>query len=64
MGPDGREVREGEDMGVLMADSCRCMTENHKILKSNYPSIKKKLKMVENSPPSMKDMITITQEVQ
>ena len=25
-----------------MADSCWCMTENHKILKSNYPSIKKK----------------------
>ena len=22
MGPDGREVREGEDMGVPMADSC------------------------------------------
>ena len=28
-------------MSVLMADSC-CMTENHKILESNYPSIKKK----------------------
>ena len=27
MGPDGREVREGEDMGVPMADSCWCMTE-------------------------------------
>ena len=29
---DGREVREGGNMGVPMADSCRCMTENHKIL--------------------------------
>ena len=29
---DGREVREGGDMSVPMADSCRCMTENHKIL--------------------------------
>ena len=27
-----REVWEGEDMGVPMADSCWCMTENHKIL--------------------------------
>ena len=29
---DGREVREGGDMGVPMADSCWYMTENHKIL--------------------------------
>ena len=29
---DGREVREGGNMSVPMADSCRCMTENHKIL--------------------------------
>ena len=65
MGPDGREVQEGEDMGVPMADSCWCMRENHKIMKSNYPSIKKVfLKMVESSPTSMKDMITNTQEVQ
>ena len=27
-----REVWEGEDMGVPMADSCWSMTENHKIL--------------------------------
>ena len=27
-----REVWEGGDMSVLMADSCWCMTENHKIL--------------------------------
>ena len=25
---DGREVREGGDMGVPMTDSCWCMTEN------------------------------------
>ena len=29
---DGMDVREGGDMGVPMADSCWCMTENHKIL--------------------------------
>ena len=36
---DGKEVWEGGDMGVPMADSCWCMTENHKILQSNYSSI-------------------------
>ena len=34
-------VWEGGDVGVPMADSCWCMTENLKILYSNYPSIKK-----------------------
>ena len=29
---DGREVQERGDMGVPMADSCWCLTENHKIL--------------------------------
>ena len=29
---DGREVREGGDMGVPMADSCWCLTENNKTL--------------------------------
>jgi len=29
---DEREVREGGDMGVPMADSCWCLTENNKIL--------------------------------
>ena len=29
---DGREIWEGGDIGVPMADSCGCMTENHKIL--------------------------------
>ena len=29
---DGREVQKGGDKGVPMADSCLCMTENHKIL--------------------------------
>ena len=28
---DGKEVRDGGDMGVPMADSC-CLTENNKIL--------------------------------
>jgi len=35
---DGREVQEGGDMCIPMADSCWCFTEN-KILYSNYPSI-------------------------
>ena len=38
---DGREGWEGGDMGVPTADSCWCVTESHKILESNYPSIKK-----------------------
>ena len=38
---DGREVWEGGDLGVPMADSCCCMTQNYKIILSNYPSIKK-----------------------
>ena len=29
---DEREVREGGDLGVPMADSCSCLTENYKIL--------------------------------
>ena len=37
----GREVQEGGDICTPMADSCRCLTENNKILSSNYPSIKK-----------------------
>ena len=28
----GREVQEGGDTGVPMADPCWCITENHKIL--------------------------------
>ena len=38
---DGREVRKGKDICIPMADSCGGLTENNKILKSNYPSIKK-----------------------
>ena len=34
-------------MGVPMADSCLCMTENHKILLSSYPSVKKKGKALD-----------------
>ena len=36
---DGREVQEGGDMGVPMADSCWCLTEQQKFC--NSPSIKK-----------------------
>ena len=36
---DGKEVREGGDMGVSMADSCQCLTEQQKAC--NSPSIKK-----------------------
>ena len=38
---DGRDAQEGADMGVPMADSYWCLTENNKILWSKYPSIKK-----------------------
>ena len=38
-GWSGRKVWEGGDMNVPTADSCWYMTENHKILSSNYPSI-------------------------
>ena len=29
---EGGEAQEGGDMAVPMADSCRCLTENSKIL--------------------------------
>ena len=29
---DGREVLDGGDIDVSMADTCWCLTENHKIL--------------------------------
>ena len=38
---DGREVQKGGDMCIPMADSCSGLTENNKILLSNYPSIKR-----------------------
>ena len=38
---DGREVQEGGDTCIPMADSCCGLTENNKILYSNYPSFKK-----------------------
>ena len=37
---DGRDIQKKGDMGVPMTKSW-CMTENHKILQSKYPSIKK-----------------------
>ena len=40
---DGREVKKGGDICIPLADSCWGLTENSKILWSNYPSIKNKL---------------------
>ena len=40
----GREVGEGRDICISMADPCCCMTETNTILQSNYPLIKKKKK--------------------
>ena len=45
---DEREVQKGEDICIPMADSCRGLTENKKILESNYPSIKKKFFLKKN----------------
>ena len=39
---DGREFQKGGDICTPMADSCWGLTENNKILQSNYTSIKKK----------------------
>ena len=43
---DGREVQKGGDICKPMADSCSGLTENNKILLSNYPSIKKKKRIL------------------
>ena len=40
---DGREVQKGGDICLPLADSRWGLTENSKILWSNYPSIKNKL---------------------
>ena len=37
----GKEVQNGGDICISMADACKGLTENNKILQSNYPSIKK-----------------------
>ena len=39
---DRREFQKGGDMCIPVADSCWGLTENDKILLSNYPSIKNK----------------------
>ena len=39
-GVGGREVQEGRDICIPVADSCWCMAETSTILKSNYPPIK------------------------
>ena len=44
---DGKEVWEGGDMGITMADSCWCMTENHKILKAIILQLKNLKKKAE-----------------
>ena len=43
-GGDGREVQEGGDIYIPMADSYPCMAETNIILKSNYPPIKNNFK--------------------
>ena len=40
----GREVQEGGDVYILMADSYWCMAETNTTLESNYPPIENKLK--------------------
>ena len=40
----GREVPEGGDIVILMADSHCCMAETNATLQSNYPPILKKHK--------------------
>ena len=37
---DGRDGQEGGDICIPMIDSCLGLTENNKILQSNYRSIK------------------------
>ena len=37
-GGDGREIQKGGDICIPMADSCWGLTENNRILSSNYPS--------------------------
>ena len=39
---DGREVQKRGDICIPMVNSYWSLTENSKILQSNYPSIKKK----------------------
>ena len=40
----GREVQEGGDIGILVADSHCCMAEANTTLESKYPPIKNNLK--------------------
>ena len=49
----GSDVQEGGDIGVPVADSCRCLTETNTILYSTYPSIKT-LKKIEITTRDMK----------
>ena len=38
---DGREVQEGGNICIPMADSCRCLAETNTIRQSTNPSIKR-----------------------
>ena len=43
---DGREIQEGGDGCMRVADSCRCMAETSTILESKYLAIKIKKKFI------------------
>ena len=52
-------VQKGGDICIPMADSCWGLTENNKILWSNYPSIKKKINFKKCSEEKQNDLIYI-----
>ena len=58
---DGREVQKGEDICIPMAESCWGLTENNKILKSNYPSIKNQInkKSLISSKNTLTDILRV-----
>ena len=56
---DGREMQEGGDICIPMADSCWYLAENNKILQSNYPSIK----ITNNFKKVSKSYVTITNKL-
>ena len=45
VGWGGRDIQEGRDTCIPMADSYWCMAETNTTLKRNYPSTKNKLKL-------------------
>ena len=40
IGVRGKEAHEGGDIGILIADSCRCTAETNTALENNYTPIK------------------------